>query len=206
MFSKEKTRTAFLRLAGVSLGVLLVVVGGTLGPGLSPFAPPTEMAKAATPALDGTCQALIGTSAKIFNMPFHFYFTHTDPDGKTTTMEDVFVDGAAYVPIRGKWFRMPVSSMDTKDLVQLSLKDAKNLSCHALRDESVNGESATVYSVHSEDERGIHDALVWISKSKGVLLREETDVQKPGQSGKSHASVRFDYNNVQAPKVSDPIR
>jgi hypothetical protein len=206
MFSKEKMETAILRFVGVVLGMLVVAVGGTFAPRPSPMAQPTEMALAATPALDGTCQALIETSAKLFNMPFHFYFTHTDPDGKTTTMEDIFVDGFAYVPVRGKWFRMPVSSMDTKDLVQLSLKEAKNLSCHALRDENVNGESATVYSVHSEDERGIHDAQVWISKSKGVLLREETDAQKPGQSGKDHLSFRLDYNNVQAPKVWEPLR
>jgi len=186
--------------------VLLLAVGGTLGQGLSPFAPSTEMAVAATPAPDGACQALMETSANIFNMPFHFYFTHTDPDGKTRTMEDIFVDGVAYVPVRGKWFRMPISSMDTRDLVQLGLKEAKNLSCRVLRDESVNGESATVFSVHSENEHGIHDAQVWVSKSRRLLLREETDTQKPGESRKSHVSLRLDYNNVQAPKVSEALR
>jgi hypothetical protein len=205
MFSKEKTRTTFLRLAGASLGVLLVVVGGTFAPRPSPTAPPTEMALAATPALDSTCQTVIDASAKLFNMPFHFYFTDTGADGKSTTMESIFVDGAAYTPVRGKWFRMPLSSMDTKDMVQLSLKDAKNWSCHVLRDESVNGESATVYRWHDEGPRGTHDAQVWISKSKGVLLREESDAQKPGESGKGHVSVRFDYNNVQAPKVWEPL-
>ena len=169
MFSKVKTKAIFLRLAGVSLAVLLLALDGTFGPGPSPFAPPTQSAMAATPAPDSACQAVIDASEKIFTMPLHFYFTRTGADGKTTTMEDIFVDGVAYVPIRGKWLRMPVSSMDTKDLVQLSLEAAKKLSCHALRDESVNGESATVYSVHSEDNRGIHDALVWISKSKGLL-------------------------------------
>jgi len=206
MFSNEKTKTVFLRLADVSLGVVLVVVGGTVGPGLSPFVQSTQMARAAIPAPDGACQVLIDAFGKTLTLPVHSYFTHTGTDGKTTTMEDIFVDGVAYVPVRGKWFRMPISSMDTKDLVQLSSKEAKNLSCHALRDESVNGESATVYSVHSEDDHGIHDGLVWISKSKGLFLREEADVQKPGQSGKAHASMRVDYNNVQAPRVSEPLR
>jgi len=206
MFSKEKTKAVFLRMAGVSLGVLLAAVGGTLGPGLSPFAPPTDLAAAATPAPDGACQVVMDASEKIFTMPFHFYFTVTGADGKTTTMEDIFVDGVAYVPVKGKWFRMPVSSMDTKEMIELSSKAVKNLSCRVLRDESVNGESATVYSFHSETERGIHDGQVWISKSKGVLLREDVDAQKPGQSGKDHLSMRLDYNNVQAPKVSEAIR
>ena len=199
MFSKEKTRTIFLRLAGVSLGVLLVIVGGTFGPGPSPFAPPTEMAGAATPAPDGACQAVLDASRKIFTLPFHFYFVHAGPDGKTTTTESIYVDGAAYTLVKGKWFRMPVSSDDMKGLTQESLKNVKNVSCHVVRDEMVNGEIATVYSVHSETERGIHDGQAWISKSKGVLLREETDTQMPGESGKRHASLRLEYNNVRAP-------
>jgi hypothetical protein len=204
MFSKEKTKAMFLRLTGVSLGALLVAVGGSFGPSSSHVVPATEMAMAA-PA-DGACQVVMDASEKIFTMPFHFYFTVTGADGKTTTMEDIFVDGVAYVPVKGKWFRMPVSSMDMKQLTEGNLKNVKNVSCHVLRDESVNGESATVYSFHSETERGIHDGQVWISKSKGVLLREETDAQKPGQSGKDHLSMRLDYNNVQAPKVSEPLR
>ena len=207
MFSKEQMKTILWRWAGVSLGMLLVALGGTLGPGLSPFALPTEMALAATPAPDGACQVLWDASQKSFTPPFHFYFVHTGPDGKTTTMESIYVDGTAYTLIRGKWFRMPVSSDDdTKALMEKDLKNTKNVSCHVVRDENVNGESATLYSVHSETERGIHDSQIWISRSKGLLLREETDAQLPGKSGKEHVSLRLDYNNVQAPKVSEPLR
>jgi len=207
MFFKEKTRTAFLRLAGVSLGVLLVVAGGTLGPGLSLFAPPTEMAKAATLAPDSGCQALLDTSSKMFSMPLHFYFSSTRAGGKTRSMESIFVGGFVYTLLNGKWLRMPVGAMgmDMREMSEEALKKSKNVSCHAVRDESVNGESATVYSVHSENEHGIHDGQIWISKSKGVLLREEEDTQAPGQGGKDHMSIRFDYNNVQAPKVWEAL-
>jgi hypothetical protein len=206
MFPKEKMKTIIWRWAGASLGVLLVALGGTFGPGLSPSAPPTVMTLAATPAPDGACQVLWDASQKSFTMPYHFHFMHTGPDGKTRTMESIYVDGAVYTPVRDKWFRMPVSSEDTKELMQEGLKDTKNVSCHVVRDENVNGESATLYSVHSETERGIHDSQVWISKSKGVLLREETDAQEPGKNGKSHVSLRLDYNNVQAPKLWEAIR
>ena len=206
MYSKEKMKTIFWRLAGVSLGVLLVALGGTFGPGLSPFAPPTEKALAAAPAPDGACQALWDASEKPLTPPYHIHFVHTDPDGRTKTMESIYVDGTVYALVKGKWFRMPYSSDDTKDLMEQNLKNAKNVSCHVVRDEIVNGEIATVYSVHSETERGIHDSQVWISKSKGAFLREETDAQVPGRNGKSHVSLRLDYNNVQAPKVSEPLR
>jgi len=206
MFSKEKIKSIIWRWAGVSLGVLLVALGGTFGPGLSPSAPPTVMTLAATPAPDGACQVLWDASQKSFTMPFHFYFVHTGPDGKTRAMESIYVDGAVYSLVRGKWFRMPASSEDTKGLMEEDWKNTKNVSCHVVRDENVNGESATVYSVHSETERGIHDSQDWISKVKGVLLREESDAQESGKNGKSHASLRLEYNNVQAPKVSEPIR
>jgi len=122
-------------------------------------------------------------------------------------MESIFVGGFVYALVNGKWFRMPLDSMgmDIREMAVEALKKSKNLSCHAVRDETVNGESATVYSVHAENEHGIHDGQIWISKSKGVLLREEEDTQRPGQSGKDHMSIRFDYNNVQAPKVWEEL-
>jgi hypothetical protein len=85
--------------------------------------------------------------------------------------------------------------------MEANRKNLTNASCHVVRDEIVNGESATVYSAHSETQLGIHDSQVWISKSKGVLLRQEMDTQLAGKSGKSHVSLRIDYNNVQAPKM-----
>jgi hypothetical protein len=201
MFSKEKMKTIIWAWAGVSLGVLLVALGGTLGPGLSPFAPPTEMAMAATPAPDNACQVVGDAIVKSFAVPFHFYNTGTAADGKTRTTEMIYVNGAIYSQVNGKWFSFPESSGDVKGLMEANRKNLTNASCHVVRDEIVNGESATVYSAHSETPRGIHDSQVWISKSKGVLLREETDAQLPGKNGKSHVSLRFDYNNVQAPKL-----
>ena len=201
MFSKVKTRTTFLRLAGVSLGVLLVIVGVTPGPALSLFAPPTEMAETATPAPDGACQVVGDAIEKSFTMPYRSSYTHTARDGKTRTGETIYVNGAMYSLVNGKWFSFPESSADAKGRMEAARKNVKNASCHVLRDESVNGESATVYGVHSETDRGIHDSQVWISKSKGVLLREETDAQLPGKSGKEHTSLRLDYNNVHAPNM-----
>jgi hypothetical protein len=161
---------------------------------------------AATPAPDGACQAVKDASEKFFTIPSHSYFVLTGAGRETRTTESIYVEGTVYSLVRGKWFRMPLSSMDMKGLTELSSEDVKHWSCHVLHDENVNGESATIYSVHSENERGIHDSQIWVSKRKGVFLREETDTQRPGESGKRHASLRVDYNNVQAPKVSEAIR
>ncbi len=43
--------------------------------------------------------------------------------------------------------------------------------CQYLRDESVNGEAASVYKVHSESEVAKIAFTIWISKSKALPLR-----------------------------------
>ena len=206
MLSTNKTKSPILRALAGAAGVFLVAVGGTYSAAQSPKILPACMALAATPAPDGACQVVGDAIVKSFTVPFHFYNTGTAADGKTRTTEMIYVNGAIYSQVNGKWFSFPESSGDVKGLMEANRKNLTNASCHVVRDETVNGETAAVYSAHSETERGIHDSQVWISKSKGVLLREETDAQLPGKSGKEHVSLRFDYNNVQAPKVSEPIR
>jgi phage major head subunit gpT-like protein len=199
MLLKEKTKNIIWRMAGVSLGALLVAVGASLGPGLSPFAPSPEIALAA-PA-DGACRAVWDAAAKAFAMPHHTYYVYTGPEGKPVTVETIYVDGAVYAPVKGQWFRIPESVDGVKELMEQNRKNATNVSCHMVRDESVNGESATLYSVHAETPRGIDDSQIWVSKSTKVLLREETDVVLAGRNEKKHSSTRFDYNNVQTPKL-----
>ena len=72
-----------------------------------------------------------------------------------------------------------------------------------MRDESLHGESAAVFSAHQKNGDFTTDAQIWISKSKGLVLREEEDMDVGGgASGKSHLSIRYEYSNVQAPLIS----
>jgi hypothetical protein len=68
-----------------------------------------------------------------------------------------------------------------------------------LRSEAVNGEAAVVYSLHREPQDFKEDSQIWISKSSGLPLREEQDVDMGGQIGKQHNSGRFEYGNIQPP-------
>jgi hypothetical protein len=63
----------------------------------------------------------------------------------------------------------------------------------------MNGEAVAVYSTHSETQDVKSDAQLWISKSKGVPLREELRIDVGGKLGKSHYSMRYEYGNVQPP-------
>ncbi len=123
------------------------------------------------------------------------------PGTGVTNYEIIRIGGAMYVTIKGKWEKSPLSEAQMRAQEEKNWKTAKNVSCKYLRDESVNGQSAAVYNMHSETENTKADTQIWISKSKGLILRQEEDVDI-GHGDKSHYSTRYEYNNVQTPAVS----
>ena len=70
-----------------------------------------------------------------------------------------------------------------------------------MRDDPVNGESAALYTTHDDTAHGKSDNQIWVSKSKGLILRQEMDIDTGGANGKTHLSVRYEYSNVQAPRL-----
>jgi hypothetical protein len=94
-------------------------------------------------------------------------------------------------------------------LTQACRKDTKqeqenrqrsNFTCRYLRDESVNGERAGLYSTRAETADQKSDGQIWISKTRGLPLRLEMDIDTGGKTGKNHSSMRYEYGNVQPPQ------
>ena len=149
----------------------------------------------------GTCVAL---NHETRNAQIFLYETGSNParpGAGVTNYEIIRIGGAMYVTIKGKWEKSPLSEAQMRAQEEKNWKTAKNVSCKYLRDESVNGQSAAVYNMHSETENTKADTQIWISKSKGLILRQEEDVDI-GHGDKSHYSTRYEYNNVQTPAVS----
>ncbi len=44
-----------------------------------------------------------------------------------------------------------------------------------------------------------HDTKTWISKTTGLMLRQDIDVDVGGSLGTSHRSSRYEYGNVRPP-------
>src|SRR5579859_5462595 len=59
--------------------------------------------------------------------------------------------------------------------------------CSHLRDEAVDNQPTAVYREQYKAATGSADATVWISKTTGLVLREEQDGDIPGK-GKGHIS------------------
>jgi hypothetical protein len=64
--------------------------------------------------------------------------------------------------------------------------------CKYLRDETVTGEDANVYSDVFASKSGTANGTVWISKKNGWVLKREVDVDIVGV-GKGHQSIVFEY-------------
>ncbi len=64
--------------------------------------------------------------------------------------------------------------------------------CKYLRDETVTGEDANVYSDVFASKSGMANGTVWVSKKNGWVLKREVDVDMVGV-GKGHQSIVFEY-------------
>jgi len=154
----------------------------------------------ATPSFaNDTCKPLQDAISKSFTVPLHAYATQTG-GGSAQSTESIYVNGAAYIMTRGQWRHSPVTIKQIQEQQEDNLKNQKALACRFLRNESVGGEAAAVYSTHQEDDNLKFDGQFWISIARGLPLREEMDTDTGGgKSGKTHQSVRWEYNNVSAP-------
>jgi hypothetical protein len=145
-----------------------------------------------------SCQPLQDAVAKLATAPTHIYATtvNSGDDNKPTTIEMIYAKGAVYGKVGGNWKR---TNLTPKELVAQDQSNQPKGSCHYIKDESIGGETAAVYSEQSQS--GEAQAQLWIAKSSGLLLREEMDIGSGSRRHAPHMSVRYEYANVQAPQI-----
>ncbi|HEY6250607.1 MAG TPA: hypothetical protein VI685_11655 [Candidatus Angelobacter sp.] len=164
------------RLRTIALALLLPLIGTT------PL------------AAQGNCQAVDDATNKMYATPTHLYTTMDNIKN-----EMIYVGGTIYDKVSGKWARSQVTMQQVMKFEQDNRQHSK-YTCRYLRDEAVNGEAAAVYSTHAErsDLAVKSDGQIWISKTRGLPLRHEGDIDLGGGS-KKHESTRYEYANVQPP-------
>ena len=75
---------------------------------------------------------------------------------------------------------------------KISTEAERKETCKYLRDETVAGEDANVYSDVFASKSGTANATVWISKRNGWVLKREVDVAMVNV-GKGHQAIVFEY-------------
>jgi hypothetical protein len=150
-----------------------------------------------------TCDTAIAAVLKVLQVPAHLYMTETAGfnGGKTRNAETIYLNGAMFVMANGQWRKSPISPKELAD--QKKESEQKNGMCSIVRDEAVNGEPATLYKVHNQTPDDTVDTQVWISKLRGLPLKQINDIDVGGGArGKSHTEIRYEYANVTAPALA----
>jgi hypothetical protein len=152
----------------------------------------------AVSVVDPACKAVFDANHKTLDTANHMYTDNLHADGKKVAGEMITVNGERYLLMNGKWMKSRMTIADTRAQEEENIKNAKVLSCKRSGDDTVGGEAATIYIEHTENEDTKSDGKIWISKSRGVILKEEIDLDS-GDPGKEHISLRYEYGNVKAP-------
>ena len=156
------------------------------------------MVPAAPTYAANACQPVFDALTKVATTPSHSYTISVALNGGKTEAETIFANGQKYIQVHGKWMHLPVTSKDVLEQEKEKEEHGKS-TCQFLRSESVNGEAASLYSVHREYEEVTEDGQMWVSKSSGLLLRVEEDFNSGSNKVKEHRSTRFEYGNVKPP-------
>jgi hypothetical protein len=120
--------------------------------------------------------------------------------GQSKASERIATATANYLQVRGKWLRSSMSPKQALQMQQDAMKDKKNGSCKYERDEAVEGEPAALYTTHNQDDGGVSDAQIWISKKRGLPLKQVVHLSVGGgKTGESQMATRYVYENVRAP-------
>ncbi|HEX3429651.1 MAG TPA: hypothetical protein VHT03_02100 [Rhizomicrobium sp.] len=178
---------------------------------------------AVTPALamDPACQAPLAVQTDLRNRPFHMYITSEMKfsGGRLSAAaasigvagarksEEIWTGKDVYVLNNGRWIEMNTSFAEmqkdaTDDPDSRKAREAER--CAALPDETVYGQSAAVYRMHTHNLERDVDTKIWVSKSSRLLLKSEFTTN--AGSTKNFATSRYEYTGVQAPANAISLR
>jgi hypothetical protein len=138
--------------------------------------------------------------SKVITTPSHIYNKTVDERvSKTMESEAIYVGGEIFMMRDGKWSRSPITPERMQE-TQKQNREGANATCAYVRDEEINGQPAALYTTHAENPNVKSDIEIWISKSKGLPLKQELQMEFGG-TGKRHTTVRYEYENVEPPRL-----
>jgi hypothetical protein len=144
---------------------------------------------------DPACKAVYDSMDRLAGTPSHQWLSRSKSGShdKPTMVEIITVGDSRYMQMSGGWKRAPYSSAKSIS-EQVDQRKDRTSTCHAVRDESVDGVSANLVAVHTTADGSASDQQVWISKSTGLPVRQVIDID-----GTTHIETRYSYTNVAAP-------
>lgn len=160
------------------------------------------------------CRAeVFAATLKTWGTSNHSYRSETEGSKLVSTSEMINTDNKNYVkldkvdlgPMKlsdDGWSLSRVSPQQSVKMMQDSFRDAaketKNYQCAHVRDETIDGVAASVYTEHAENDDVKSDAQTWISKSQGLLVKQITIIDD------TTVTTRYVYTGITAPSNPKP--
>jgi hypothetical protein len=143
-------------------------------------------------AEDTGCKAVFEALLRVATTPYHLYGRSQSPvpGGKPQLSETINTGKARYLLIDGRWVISKLTSEQMAAFEEDTIKNNKTV-CHLVRDESIDGVRATLYTVHEGQDANAIDEQLWISKLNGL----------PAHQTSQQGDYRYEYSDVAAPTV-----
>jgi hypothetical protein len=141
-------------------------------------------------AEDSGCKPVFDAILRQLTTPYHSRGTMTLVPGKPQQSESISTGKTIYILQSGKWVISPMTPEQLRQQEQENIKDAKSL-CRAMGEESVDGVSAILYSVHEDMDGTVTDGQVWIAKASGLPVRLKMESM----------DSRYEYSGIVAPNM-----
>ena len=148
----------------------------------------------ACPALADDCAAPLAAQLLTAKTP-HKLTTTQSGGGAVHTSSLIQTADKIYLQVNGKWRLSPRTPAQAAADVAEGAKTTK-YACKATGSETVSGEGADVYQIHSSNGDQVSDIKVWVSKTKKMTIKTELT------AGPTSISNLYDYANVQAPALN----
>jgi hypothetical protein len=116
----------------------------------------------------------------------------------STMAESINTGTMQYLRVQGKWSAKSFSPA-AEIMAEAARAKSQKSTCRLVREESVEGMAASLYSVQTKTAEGSSDAKLWIAKGSGLPVRQEIKLDLAKVPGKTHIEVRFVYAGVAPP-------
>jgi hypothetical protein len=136
------------------------------------------------------CKPVFDAMLRVATTPYHA-FTTLNVNGKSIVAEQINDGKKIYVLVAKKWSVSPMTPQDMLNQENENIQNTQS-SCTLVREESVDGTSATLYSTHEERDGVKTNGQVWVSKATGLPLRVKSDTP---------TDTRYVFTGVSAPDV-----
>lgn len=158
------------------------------------------LACAAAHAQTGACKPLADAMILLASTPNHQHIVETPAYKHGTSESEVIETGTTrHLRVNGKWRSHPYDARAEAAEIGNAMQASK-ATCTKGGASDSDGRTATLFRVHNQSEDAVTDQQIWIGAS-GLPLRQIIDTDVGGTLGKSRREIRYDYADVQPPKI-----